>query len=505
MSKNQFIHTILLHFSHFIKTRPAFLFLLPVFFVLHGFTGNYNSIPADDSLLLVLLYTGCSLIITGTLWLFYRDLIKAGMVAFFIMVYHFFFGNIQDLLKDIFPLSFISQYRFTLPASLVFFLALIIGLKKRKKSLTIFTSYLNMLFLILILIDMGRLTIKIAGNKKNTSLTAGTAGFTVCDTCRKPDIFLILLDQYAGSTALKDVFNFDNTAFQNELTLRGFHIAPQSSSNYNLTPFSMASTLEMDYLTGEMGTKKRLNVGYSYRVIRNSRVLQFLTAQGYRFYNYSVFDFPGQPAHEYGAFLPYGTKLITLQTFTGRLARDIRTAILEGKFGSKSLQKKIAYEYLHYNDTILKLTRDLAANQTPEPKFVYTHLMMPHFPSYFDSKGNPVPLEKLSGFRKTNEKDYVEYLQYGNRKILQLVDHILASVPDPPVIMLLSDHGFRHPGKQTDRKYDFMNLNAVYFPGKNYSGFYDSITNVNHFRVMFNTCFGQQFPLLKDSTIDLWD
>jgi len=86
-----------------------------------------------------------------------------------------------------------------------------------------------------------------------------------------------------------------------------------------------------------------------------------------------------------------------------------------------------------------------------------------------------------------------------------LVDHILSTSLHPPVIMLLSDHGFRHPDRKIDRRYDFMNLNAVYTPGKNYSLFSDSMSNVNQFRVLFNSCFGLKLPLLKDSTTDLWD
>src|SRR5213075_482138 len=97
------------------------------------------------------------------------------------------------------------------------------------------------------------------------------------------------------------------------------------------------------------------------------------------------FDFEGQPAHKYAAFLHYGINLVTSQTFTSRLLRDFSSDILKGKFGVKA-QKKLAYEYPHFNDDILNLTRNIAVQQISAPKFVYTHLMMPHYPYYFDSK-----------------------------------------------------------------------------------------------------------------------
>ena len=71
--------------------------------------------------------------------------------------------------------------------------------------------------------------------------------------------------------------------------------------------------------------------------------------------------------------------------------------------------------------------------------------------------------------------------------------------------MLLSDHGYRSRKIKTDTKYDFANLNAIYLPDKNYHLFDAAITNVNQFRVFFNTWFDQHLPLLKDSTINVLD
>ena len=71
--------------------------------------------------------------------------------------------------------------------------------------------------------------------------------------------------------------------------------------------------------------------------------------------------------------------------------------------------------------------------------------------------------------------------------------------------MLMSDHGFHEFSEEVDQKYHFMNLNAVYLPSKNYSGFYDGITPVNQFRVLFNGLFQQKLPMLKDSSIFLWE
>lgn len=488
----------------FETSKPLFLVLFPVFFVLHGFAENYDAVPVLDALWLIFEYIAITLLIAGSFWLVYRDLAKASLMALLLMSYHFFFGNMLDLAENYFSGTFILRYRFILPASLLIFCTAFFLLKRSKKSFEKFISYLNILTLILIFIDIARLVNKIPAVEKNKTFHLAAEGFTICDTCNKPDIFLIIPDQYTGNKALKTVFHFDNSPFENELKKRGFYVAKESRSNYNLTPFSMASILNMDYLALKKGHQDYKTVSYSYGVIRNSRVLKFLAASGYNFYNCSIFDFKNHPAHKYIAFLPYGKGLVTAQTFTTRLANDFQSDILAGKFGT-TLQKRNAYENLNFNDTILHLTSTIASKQARSPKFVYSHLIMPHYPYYFDSQGKPLSLEKLTSVKKTSSKDYIEYLQYTNKRILQLVDQILTTSPAPPIIVVLGDHGFQWRGENFDPRNDFINLNAIYFPNKDYGRFYDSISNVNEFRVLFNSYFDQHLPLLKDSATNIWD
>ncbi len=390
-----------------LNREPVFLFLLPVFFVLHGFTRNYPTISTAGAIGLLLLYIGISLVLAVIAWFFVRNYLKAALLVTVLMSFHFFFGTIQDGLIAISSQGLISKYRFIIPAGIFIFSIIVIIIKRASPTLPGLSAYLNLLLLVLVAIDAGWFIVKSTRVEKKTSINQVLNDAAIASTCSKPDIYLILLDQYAGASALKDVFQFDNTAFENALTSRGFHIVKNSRSNYNLTPFSMASLLSMNYLGAELGEKRNLNVGYSYEIIRNSCVIRFLEKNGYEFYNYSLFDFPGKPAYEYKDFLPYDTKLITASTFTGRVIRDLRSSILDGKLGTASMREKIAYEYLHFNDTIFKWTRDITAVKPKNPGFIYSHFMLPHFPYYFDSIGHPLPIEKLSGFRKTTAGDYI--------------------------------------------------------------------------------------------------
>ena len=104
---------------------------------------------------------------------------------------------------------------------------------------------------------------------------------------------------------------------------------------------------------------------------------------------------------------------------------------------------------------------------------------------------NDVPMSSIS--------QYTGYVQYTNKVLLQLIDTIVAKASKPPVIILMSDHGFREYDPPVDRKYQVMNQLCILLPNKNYTPFYEGMSNVNLFRVFFNSQFGQHFPLLRDS------
>src|SRR6476646_2428269 len=105
MTKSHFARSTFLRLNHFTRTWPIFLFLLPVFFVLHGFIPNYEAVSSPDALRLIFLYCMIALVLAGIGWFIYRDLAKAAIFAFLFMAYHFFFGVIQDVLIDRWPNS----------------------------------------------------------------------------------------------------------------------------------------------------------------------------------------------------------------------------------------------------------------------------------------------------------------------------------------------------------------------------------------------------------------
>lgn len=488
----------------FFRKYPLFLYFLSLFFVLHGYTENFGIVPSAEALVLLLKYISFAIVLSFLFFFFYKNLIKASLVVFFIMAYNFFFGKLHDISKNVFGNFLFNKYSFIIPVSFLLLILLILYFKKTNKEFISITKYLNWLFLILILMDAGNLVLKVI--KNNQSPVAISQEFTDCNACPKPDIYLIVADEYAGQTQLKDLFGFDNAPFLAELEKRNFHVVSNSSANYNFTEYSIASLLNMNYLTGvseHVNNLKYLPIVLN--TLKKSRALGYFLSQGYSFYNYSIFDFNNHLAPVPPTFLPLKTISITSQTFTTRIQRDLGYHLLT-TLKIKKILSDYYYKDLNNNNKIYELTESIASKKTKNPKFIYTHLVMPHYRYYFDSNSQPVPFEKIINDAYCKDKNsYIEYLQYTNKKLLALIDHIKKSSDKPPVIILMSDHGYRQfkNNEPEYKEYQFMNLNAVYFPDKNYSLLYNNISNVNQFRVILNSLFQQKIPLLKDSTIFL--
>jgi len=484
---------------HILRTRPIFLYLLPVFFVLHGYTENYDFVPVNDAVILLATYLIASLILSLLTWIFYRDFTKANLLAFCMMAFHFFFGAVQDLIKKISPDIFILKYSFILPCTAILFIVLLISLKKTKKSFLKITLFTNLLLLLFILADSGWLLLKVL-TVKEIKRAPVSGLFKKCDNCKYPDVYLIMADGYPGQTELKAVLGYDNQLFEQELEKRGFHVIDSSRSNYNLTPFSVASMLDMDYLKGIAGQYSNKNdIALCYNTIKQSKLFSFLTQAGYKIYNYSIFDLSKQPSLATPTFLPRKSKPITSQTFISRAEKEIGFH-LATTFRIKSIIRYVRNHDLKNNRKLTAKTIKIAKEATSNPKFVYTHLIMPHYPYYFDSTGQAVSYEKITDDFIVDQGAMISYLKYSNTKLIELVDQIKSSAASPPIIILMSDHGFREFKVPVDNKYHFYNLNAVFFPDSNYSLFYNGMTNINQFRVILNSQFGQQLPLLKDST-----
>jgi hypothetical protein len=481
---------------YFFQNDWHFLLLI-IFFITHGYAENVKLVPVAELLLLLLA------IIAGGLLLFWlcRKIFKsreraAVFLTFFLAVF-FFFGAFQDFFGGYKSTSFIAQLKIFFPACLVLILLVFILLKRSRGSFLRLRIFLNVLFLLYITIDVVTIGVKLLspGTPKQIS------GLANCDTCAKPSIYFILMDEYSGTDGLKSYFNYDNTSFENFLEAQGFKVNRHALSNYVFTVFSLASTLNMEYLK-DLGVQSAQN-HYGYRKatahIGDNIVTRFLRQQGYQVNNFSYFALPGAPAKFRSDYLPGKLSLITHKTMYSRVIKELMI-VLASRYSISYFQEKSDAFYINNNETIMRRALEQPA---ATPSFNYLHLMMPHYPFAYDSMGRRItPFWKRKSFTmKDVDEAYLQYLGYTNKRMEKFIAELKQRTNGNAIIILLSDHGYRTNDPKIDNKFHYQIFNAVYLPGKNYNAWYDGMSNVNEFRALFNTSFGQKLPMLKDSLI----
>ncbi|OQP66488.1 hypothetical protein A3860_13440 [Niastella vici] len=485
--------------------------LLPVFFVLHGCLENYGFISPGEGLLLAIIYTAGALVLGGTGWMLFRNIPKAALFAFMLMAVYFFFGAIHDFLKE-HAGSFFSSYVVLLSAFLILLIVVIVYLKKRNSPFKRLTAFLNLLFIVYILIGAGDLIAKTFRHsdyalsvypfaKNNTA----RARYKQCPDCHKPDIYFLLMDGYASTVALAKWYQYQNN-LDSFLLRKKFSIQANSRSNYNFTPFSMASILNMSYLQGIANPKNVTVNEYANCevLIRNNEVINRLSAAGYDIVNYSVFNLAGHPSVARQDFLPLNTRLITERTLFACIRKDIGWKLAKW-YPFKWFWSSDIMQDNRNNQSFIELVKTSAATKSAKPRFVYGHFFMPHSPYYYDKNGQLKDIATITTESLSNPiPAYLEYVTYVNGRIREMITAIQQQNPSA-VIILMGDHGNRDVTSEAFPVRYFQNLNAVYYPDNDYKLLYDSISGVNQFRVVLNKLLKQDLPLLPDSSIYLLD
>jgi hypothetical protein len=125
--------------------------------------------------------------------------------------------------------------------------------------------------------------------------------------------------------------------------------------------------------------------------------------------------------------------------------------------------------------------------EMPGPKFVFAHIVSPHWPHVFGPNGEKVHerQDSISGYR-----DQVIFI---NKQIDAVIQAILARSTVPPIIVVQGDHGavIESPIIR------MAIFNAYHLPGDSQQ-LYEKISPVNTFRLILNQYFGGKFDLLED-------
>jgi hypothetical protein len=321
---------------------------------------------------------------------------------------------------------------------------------------------------------------------------------------RAPDIYLLVLDEYAHSAVLQNLFQFDNRMFEDSLRQLGFTIPRLVRSNYVHTVLSLPSLLNFSHLTRlteEVGAHST-DASLPNYLLEHNRAAAYLKQQGYRF-----LFFPSQwwPSTRHNRNADW--EFEAWPSFNP--AREISRSDLR-----RSLVRTTALDYLIRDDAWdadfirRTLTALEAVPEHTEPTFALAHIVSPHWPYVFKADcrvAGDAPVRR----RSRRQQAYTEQLQCLNRLLLHTVATILRRSPVPPVILLQGDHGtnllrYSDAGSaeavtSAQASERFGAFGAYYVPGGGGALFADTVTVVNVLQKVLSYYTGADVSPQSDS------
>ncbi len=474
----------------FLKKIPLYPLLFAAFTVLILAANNLGQIDLKVIWRPLGTVIGVAIILLLAAWVAFRNLQKAGLLTFCVLLFMLTYGRFFSFMKDRVIGNWVIGTHVTMLALWIFLLILaIFFLVFKLKSQDTLILIMNILTLFMVALQIATIIsfqIRQAILEKNSLQTTPDTLLHPDPNQPLPDVYFIVLDKYGRHDALQAYFNYDNSAFIQGLEDLGFWVADCSRSNYAFTVMSLSSQLNMAYVDDLTDNP---NLQTTTTLIQNNKVHQAFEEIGYETIAFDMGFKWGNMTESDLYFDSYPNNMSTwgmdpfeimvLKSTVGILFFE-ENVDLGRQATLSNLERKAERTYLLL-DMLPKIP------ELSGPKFIHAHFINPHPPYIFNPDGTINP-----NAEEIKEKvGYPTQLEFLEPRILAVLTEIIEKSPTPPIIILEGDHGF-------GKKYVTSNLLALYLPDNAETGLYDQITLVNVFPYIFNTYYGTEIPLLPD-------
>lgn len=499
--------TVTIFMKSFLGNVAFHPLLLAMVFILQFYSGNVVEVSPSEIAMPIAISLGFTSLIFLLSWLILRDIRKTGLILSAFLVLFFYFGILLKIVR--------GWAEVGTPRPLIWLILAIIGITvfiafaffivRTRRDLYKPTFILNAVSAFLLLIPAANIVVhetSVAQKDSQVSSTIGLGTPSVPGDEIMPDVYYIVLDRYASTNTLKEVFDFDNIEFMSYLYQKGFYVASESRCNYVKTDESLASSLNMEYLddlSKKLG-KEFDDFGPIYKKLQDYSVWRFLNSKGYEFIHIGSWWGPTME-NIYAdknlnyTKMPYFSRFLFENTLAYHLC--IKANVIEDR------------HTVHRNCILYAFNKLAEIPNIEAPTFVFAHVLATHPPYVFNADGSY--LTAIEASKRTEQVNYIAQLQFINKEVEGLIDTILSKSVVPPIIILQADEGpfpagtdFRdfkwQDASQAQLQEKMRILNAYYLPNIDSANLYLSITPVNSFRVIFNLYFATDLELLPDKS-----
>ncbi|MFS8158955.1 MAG: hypothetical protein ACMG6E_01850 [Candidatus Roizmanbacteria bacterium] len=492
-----------------------FRLLYPLFFTLFPILQFYSSNRKEVVLTSIWMPIAIAFGLTLTWWVIMRFLLKSSTRASFMTViatlFFYSYGHIRSFL---FSYLLKSGTIFRVDRNYVVFLIVCILAyalwkffisAKDPKTLQLFLAFAGFYLVFINLFQIVPYEI----HKLANPTTKGKNLLSVKKQSieNKPDIYYIIPDRYGNSSVLSKYYDFDNSDFINFLKEKGFYVAEDSFANFPKTHLSIASSLNLEYINYLSDKLGRDYSSYTpaFDLVENNKVANTLISLGYKYFYFGDWWEPTRISRiaDENINLFVDSNEFTRKFFETTALNAFPNSYLEKLFVAYSPDKQ-------YNNLLYKFDKLGTIAKRQSPKFIFAHMLMPHYPYLFDK--NCKRKEDLEGIGEKGQ--YLAELQCSNALLKKAITGILAHSKKPPIIIIQSDEGpfdfteMKRSGEDTDwtkvsqkaLETHMKIINAYYVPDEIKKSLYPGITPVNSFRVVFNALFKTKMDILDDTS-----
>ncbi|KPK91247.1 MAG: hypothetical protein AMJ88_14280, partial [Anaerolineae bacterium SM23_ 63] len=396
-----------------VRRIPFHPFLFGVYAILALLAHNISQVNINIAIRSLVIVSLSALIALIVVRLIVKDWHKAAIIVSILVVFFFTYGHLYSTFEDVAIFGFvIGRHRFLLLIWLVIFLLGSWWAIKSNDKRFVITYVLNIIAVVALIFPI----FQIINYRLETSLSfqkepkdfnngwefQGIVDLQISDEGIPPDIYYIILDMYVRDDVLMEVFHYDNSPFLNSLIEEGFFIARCSQSNYQDTPLSIASSLNLNYLEtfAQELIDKEMDHYQIEPFVDGSTVRRELSNLGYTIVNVEsgFFLTEWKDADMYlqrqektvlqslaiGGLNEFESML--LYSTAGMLLNEVRT------LRSQVLIPLFDQSYIERRNQILYALDSLDTIATsPGPKFVFVHIVVPHPPFVFGPDGEYFP------------------------------------------------------------------------------------------------------------------
>ena len=305
-----------------------------------------------------------------------------------------------------------------------------------------------------------------------------------------PDIYFVILDEYAAPSQMKSYLQYDMSPFVEYLRQKGFMVTEMSTQSLSTaeimedrlnmeaknrqevasTPSSLSSSL--------LENMNIINTHEKEQIIRtrNSKVIVYFKSIGYQFIQMGSWfaqtrynQLADQNINCFG--FQFKDELSTIIANNSVL----RLVLINRYFHSTAVLDAFA---------VLENMPIIAG----KPKFIFTHIICPHTPFVFGANGEKLDL--TLGKNKDNKQLYLDQHIFITKKVKEFVDQKLSTSQTAPVIIIQADHGFR-----VDKIQAHQVFSAIYMPDYKGDPWADALPSYNTFPLILNDLFGTNFDI----------